>query len=342
MLEDEPTTFTFDGREYTPGNYDEQFYGNVTVRDALTHSMNVATVKLAEMIGYARVAAMARQMRLGEHIAGTPAIALGAYEMTPLDVAAGYTPFATGGTRAEPLFITEVANTQGEVLRKTNIERNAVLDPRVAFLTTSLMEDVLNRGTGGSVRRLGFTAPAAGKTGTSRDGWFAGFTSNLVCVVWIGFDDNRDLGLAGGVAAAPLWAEFMKRAVTLPRYRNPQWFASPPGIVQVEVDPESGLLATQGCPEPREEVFIEGTQPTTYCPLHGGGGAPQYETVAGQSEGPPLVAGHAAPPLIPGAPQPLPPPDTKKKNFFQKIFGIFGSGNQPPSPARSPQPEQNP
>jgi penicillin-binding protein 1B len=352
LLEDEPTTFTFDGKDYTPNNYGEEFYGNVTVRDALTHSMNVATVKLAEMIGYDRVAQMAKQMRLGPRILGTPAVALGAYEMTPLEVAAGYTAFASGGMRAEPIFVTQVASMNGEVLQKSEVERTQVLDPRVAYLTTSLMEDVLNRGTGGSVRRLGFTAPAAGKTGTSRDGWFAGFTSNLICVIWIGFDDNRDLGLAGGVAAAPLWAEFMKLAVALPRYRNPQPFPVPSGIVQVSIDPESGLLAAPGCPEPRNEVFIAGTEPTEYCTLHGGASS-ESATAPGKPpagvEPSPVISGRTpAPPLSGEPPSPAKPGETpadsaKKKSIFQKIFGIFGSGNKtPPAPEQPPQPQPNP
>ena len=342
---DEPTTFTFDGRDYTPNNYGEQFYGTVTVRDALIHSLNVATVKVAEMIGFDRVAQLAKEMSLAPHILGTPAVALGAYEMTPLEVAAGYTAFASDGTRAEPLFLREVVTTRGAMLEQTKIQRRAVLDPRVAYLVTSLMEDVLSRGTGGVVRRLGFTAPAAGKTGTSRDGWFAGFTSNLVCVVWIGFDDNRDLGLSGGASAAPLWAEFMKRAVLLPRYRNPKPFAPPEGIVQVAVDTQTGLLADSACPDTRQEVFITGTQPTQYCSSNGSAPA---ATEAGVSPfGAPAAPGYFTPrtqpfaalgpggqasaasnlnPDQPGNGQPV--QAQKKKNLMQKIFGIFGGGNK--------------
>src|ERR1700735_776297 len=223
-IEDSPTTFEFDGKEYTPDNYSAEFYGTVTVRDALMRSLNVATVKVAEMIGYQRVVQVARQMGLGNNIQATPAVALGAYEMTPIDVAAGYTAFADGGIRAEPLFIRSVVSGDGKVEETNEPTTRLVLDPRVAYLTTSLMEDVINHGTGFPVRQLGFQNPAAGKTGTSRDGWFAGYTSNLLCVVWVGFDDNRDLSLAGGAAAAPIWAEFMKRAVALPQYRNTQNF----------------------------------------------------------------------------------------------------------------------
>ena len=217
---DEPTTFNFDGNDYTPNNFGEKFYGTVTAREALIHSLNVATVKVAEMVGYDRVVTVARQMGLSQNIQATPAVALGAYEMTPIDVAAGYTAFATNGTRAEPLYIRSVVGTDGAVVEKDDPKTRPALDPRVAYLVTTLMEDVMSQGTGAVVRSLGFDAPAAGKTGTSRDGWFAGFTSNLICVIWVGFDDNRDLGLSGTAAAAPIWAEFMKRAVALPAYQE--------------------------------------------------------------------------------------------------------------------------
>ena len=177
-IDDEPTTFEFDGKEYTPNNYGEKFMGHVTVRDALTNSLNVATVKVAEMIGYGRVVQIARQMGLGTNIQPTPAVALGAYEMTPIDVAAGYTTFATVGTRAEPQFLRSVVGADGNTLEKVSPQTHPALDPRVAYLVDSILKDVLNRGTGAAVRARGFTLPAAGKTGTSRDGWFAGFTSN--------------------------------------------------------------------------------------------------------------------------------------------------------------------
>ncbi len=285
-VEDEPTTFEFDGKEYTPNNYGQDYMGTVTVREALIHSLNVATVKVAEMIGYQRVVDLARQMGLGSNIQPTPAVALGAYEMTPLDVAAGYTAFAASGVRAEPLFIRSVVSAEGDVEESNSPETHAVLDPRVAFLVTNLMEDVINHGTGYPVRAMGFTAPAAGKTGTSRDGWFAGYTSNLLCVVWVGFDDNRDLGLAGGQSAAPIWGEFMKRAVALPGFRDTQSFEPPPGVVQVAIDPQSGQLASPACPQTANEYFISGSEPTEYCgqPLAGPArllaGSPVWRSVA--------------------------------------------------------------
>ena len=267
---DEPTTFDFDGKEYTPNNYGEKFHGQVTVRDALTYSLNVATVKVAELVGYTRVTDMAHQFGLDPSIQPTPSVALGAYDMTPLEVAAGYTILANDGVRTEPMYIRNVVNAQGESLEQNSIRSRRALDPRVAYLVTSMMEDVIDRGTGASVRARGFNAPAAGKTGTSRDGWFAGYTSNLLAIVWVGFDDNRDLGLSGGNAPAPIWAEFMKRAIALPAYSNVKPFVMPEGVTKVTIDPETLALATPECPVTREEVYIHGTEPTEFCPLHGG------------------------------------------------------------------------
>jgi len=366
-VDDVPTTFDFDGKEYTPNNYGEEFYGTVTVRDALMHSLNVATVKVAEMIGYQRVVDVARQMGLGSNIQATPAVALGAYEMTPVDVAAAYTAFATNGTRAEPLFIRSVVGSDGTVEESNNPQTHAVLDPRVAFLVTSLMEDVLNHGTGVNARYVGFTAPAAGKTGSSRDGWFAGFTSNLLCVVWTGFDDNRDLGLTGSVTAAPLWGEFMKRAVLLPPYRNTQEFEPPPGVIQEVIDPDTGQLATASCPKTATEYFVSGSEPSQYCEIHGGENAQSspgswlaHLFGHGSSPAPPPPANGAASasnvpgnppnpnakPLPPGAKpgdsnQPAPVPE-KKKGLLDKIFGIFGGSNQKPPDKPKDQPQDQP
>lgn len=341
-VDDSPTTFEFDGKEYTPNNYGEEFFGTVTVRDALMHSLNVATVKVAEMIGYERVVQVARQMGLGVNIQATPAVALGAYEMTPIDVAAGYTAFAANGARAEPLFIRRVEAADGTVEEAPAPTTRMVLDPRVAFLTTSLMEDVIDHGTGYPVRAMGFTAPAAGKTGTSHDGWFAGYTSNLLCVVWVGFDDNRDLGLAGGQAAAPIWGEFMKRAVALPAYRRVQTFEPPAGIVQDMIDPQSGQLATATCPQTANEYFIMGTEPTQYCQYHGGQLAQSapgswLAHLFGKGENPPQPPPPGSSAAKPGqgqnpsensASQQAEQAD-KKKGLLDRIFGIFGGSKEP-------------
>jgi penicillin-binding protein 1B len=348
-IDDVPTTFEFDGKEYTPNNYGEKFMGRVTVRDALTNSLNVATVKVAELIGYGRVVQIARQMGLGMNIQATPAVALGAYEMTPVEVAAGYTAFANGGTRAEPEFLHKVVGADGSMLEKFTPQTHAALDPRTAYLVTSLLKDVLNRGTGAAVRARGFSLPAAGKTGTSRDGWFAGYTSNLVCVIWVGFDDNRDLGLAGGATAAPIWADFMIRATALPSYRDVKDFEMPEGVQSVLIDPESLELATPNCPATREEVYVAGSAPTQYCELHGGHsvlsstgswlshvfGGGQEKQPQTTPDGQPAPVASQKEPHAPGSKQPADAaataqPDDKKKSPLHKIFGIFGGKKKDP------------
>jgi penicillin-binding protein 1B len=357
-VDDVPTTFDFDGKEYTPDNYGQEFYGTVTVRDALIHSLNVATIKVAEMIGYDRVVNVARQMGLGNNIKATPAVALGAYEMTPVDVAAGYTAFAANGMRAEPLFIRSVVTADGKLVESTAPQSRPVLDPRVAFLTTSLMEDVINHGTGYPVRALGFNAPAAGKTGTSRDGWFAGYTSNLLCVVWVGFDDNRNLGLTGGNTAGPIWGEFMKRAVALPAYRNTQPFMPPDGVMEATVDPDTGQLATAACPKTQNEYFIEGSEPTQYCQMHGGGQTAEsgpagwLSHLFGKGDPAPPPTPANAPPNATAPANPRNPNTSgkpaesasqqeeqpeKKKGVLGKIFGIFGGGNKKSDDSKQPQ-----
>ncbi len=358
-VDDEPTTFEFDGQEYTPNNYGEKFMGHVTVREAVTNSLNVATVKVAEMIGYGRVVQIARQMGLGNNIRATPAVALGAYEMTPVDVAAGYTAFGQGGVRAEPQFVRTMISSNGTVLEKTTPETHPVLDPRVAYLVTSLLKDVLNKGTGATVRARGFALPAAGKTGTSRDGWFAGFTSNLVTVIWIGFDDNRDLGLAGGATAAPIWAEFMKKATLLPGYKGVRDFDPPEGVQAVMIDPESLELATPNCPATREEVYVAGSAPTQLCELHGGhgivsstgsflshifGGGPPKQPAEAPKTGTFPPTNGEIPATGPDG-KPVPAEATapqKKKNPLQKVFGIFGGKKKDSEKQKPPEKGESP
>jgi penicillin-binding protein 1B len=265
---DEPTTFSSNGKRYSPNNYNSEFHGTVTVREALIESMNVATVKLAEMVGYKRVAQVARQLGLGPNVQPTPLAAMGVYEMTPVDVAAAYTIFANGGARAEPRLIDRVVSPEGNASEHDMPSVHQVLDPRVAYVVTSLLEDVVNHGTAIGVRRQGFTGAAAGKTGTSGDGWFAGFTPNLVSVVWIGFDDDRDLKLSGAASATPIWTDFMKRASSLPQYQSAGGFSPPEGIKVVAIDPRTLQLATPSCPIKREEVFVVGTEPTEFCGQH--------------------------------------------------------------------------
>jgi penicillin-binding protein 1B len=341
---DEPTTFWFDGKPYEPSNFQKEYYGVVTLRKALSKSLNVPTVKVAEMVGYGSVVELARQAGMNLHIRPTPAVALGAYDVTPMEIAGAYTIFAHQGVHVRPSWIKVVRNDSGTPIYTSKPESQAVLDPRVAYLMESLLEEVLRSGTGAGVRSRGFGLPAAGKTGTSRDGWFAGFTSKLICVVWVGFDDGSELGLEGAHSALPIWTEFMKRAHQYREYRNVRSFAPPAGIVSVEVDPTSGELATPACPTVHTEVFIAGSQPVELCHLHGGGkgGASQvagWETPAqGQEAGTTATSETAAtgqaptharksvrptPPQHDAAPPPQPEKPREKKSILRRLMDVF-------------------
>ena len=221
VLPDEPTTFEFSNRTYTPRDYGEEYRGSVTVRAALTYSLNVPAVHLAEMVGYDKVRNLAVTAGFNNQLEPTPAIALGAYVATPLEVAGAYTIFADRGEYVAPRCIVAVADAEGRTVWDNPVSAHRVLDSRVSYLMVSLLESVINNGTGAGVRARGFRLPAAGKTGTSHDGWFAGFTSNLLAVVWVGYDDDRDLNITGAHSALPLWTEFMKRTTGLARLQNP-------------------------------------------------------------------------------------------------------------------------
>lgn len=275
-VDDEPETFVFNGKEYDPADDYANYAGPVTLRFALAHSLNVPAVEVAEAVGYDRVARIARAAGLS--VEATPSMALGSYEETPLDMAGAYTVFVNYGGRMKPALIRSIRDQRFKSLFEWKAERKFVIDARVAYLMESMMEEVLNSGTGAGARSRGFYLPAAGKTGSSHDGWFAGFTSRLICVVWVGFDDNRDIKLDGAHSALPIWTEFMKRAHQHPEYQNVHQFSPPSGIVTAQIDADTGELATPRCTHVRTEVFLDGTQPTAFCHLHGGGNSPVEKT----------------------------------------------------------------
>ena len=334
---DAPGTFAYGDQIYEPRNYKEEYHGDVTARYALAMSLNNATVKLAEEVGYEKVADLAKLAGITS-VKATPAMALGAYDATPMDMAAAYTVFANAGVRISPTVVNSVRNANGDIIQDFKPDTRQVLDPRVAYLMTSMMEGVMNYGTAYAVRQRGFTAPAAGKTGSSHDGWFAGYTSNLLCIVWVGYDDYSDIRLSGAQTAAPIWAEFMKKAVTFPQYSDARPFSQPSGVVDVQLDKTTNLLATPSCPETYSAAFIAGTEPSETCD-QGTGMRGFFSRVFG------LGGEKALPPPPPGA-QPGTPgtannamtedPNKKKKGFFGKIAGIFKddkpSNDPPPKP----------
>jgi penicillin-binding protein 1B len=198
-------------------------------------------------------------------------VALGAFEVTPIEMAGAYTAFANEGRRMQPHALIRVTSADGSTNKSYKYEPQDVMRPELAYLMTNLMQGVVNSGTGAGVRSRGFTLPAAGKTGTSRDGWFAGYTKDLLAIAWVGYDDNRDLNLEGSRSALPIWTEFMINAHKLypPRDSEGTSFAVPAGVEYASVDPESFQVANPSCADTFEEVFISGTVPTSYCPLHG-------------------------------------------------------------------------
>jgi len=237
------------------------------LREAFLHSLNIPTVMLAQSIGYDRVVSLARRMGLNPQILGYPSVALGAFEVTPLEIAGAYTAFANGGQRVEPHAVRSVMSHDGQALKTYQPQRQNVLSPQVAYVMTHLMEEVMNQGTAAGVRSRGFTLPAAGKTGTSRDGWFAGYTKDLLVITWVGFDDGRDLNLEGARSALPIWTEFMKKAYELYPARNPAelQFVPPSGVEVTRIDSGTLLLGDPSCGDSFFEAFIAGTAPTGSC-----------------------------------------------------------------------------
>lgn len=262
---DEPTTFTFNHQAYEPANFGEKYMGRVTVRKALMYSLNIPVIKVAEQIRFQPVVQLSRAAGISTPLQGTPSLALGSYEVPPIELAEAYTIFANEGVHVRRNWVNSIRDGANKVVFTQKPQTNRVLDERVAYIVTNMMEDVIRAGTAGSVRARGFALPAAGKTGTARDGWFAGFTSELLTVVWVGYDDYSDLDLEGSKSALPIWTEFMKRAHQLRLYKGAKPFKQPKGLVRVDIDSETGLLPGAYCTDVRSELFLEGTQPKDQC-----------------------------------------------------------------------------
>jgi penicillin-binding protein 1B len=270
LVADEPTTFKDGEEDYVPANYQDQYDGPVTLRRALAHSRNVATVKVAESVGYDRVATLWKRAEVGETARPFPSIALGVFEVTPLEMVEAYTIFTNSGA-VRPLRAVSRIVAEGAELPLRAARLRAVARPDTTFLVTHMLRSVINEGTGAGARAAGFTLDAAGKTGTTndlRDAWFIGFTPELLTAVWVGFDDNQPIGLSGSQAALPIWTAFMRRALA---GRPSLPFEAPPGVEFAGIDPDTGQLATPNCPRTFNEAFLDGTVPTTRCELHGGG-----------------------------------------------------------------------
>jgi penicillin-binding protein 1B len=265
---DEPTSWEFNQQTWTPGNYDGEFEGPVTLRRALALSRNIPTIKVAETTGYDQVAALWKRVGASTPPRPYPSIALGVFEATPFEIATAYTLFPNGGTIKPLHAISRFISSAGKDVPLKIDAPKTIARPDTTFLVTNMMRSVLNEGTGAGARAAGFTQDAAGKSGTTndlRDAWFVGFTPELLTVVWVGLDDNNPLGLSGTQAALPIWTAFMMRALG---GRTSGGFQAPDGIVYADIDRDTGKVAVPGCPRVFHESFLAGTAPTELCMLH--------------------------------------------------------------------------
>jgi penicillin-binding protein 1B len=274
VVMDEPTVFRDGENDYSPGNYQNEYDGPVTLRQALARSRNVVAIKVAEIVGYDRVADLWKKTGVGTPARPFPSIALGVFEATPVEMATAYTLFMNNGS-VRPLRAIDRLVEQGKSRELPPAATRSVARPDTTYLVTSMMRSVMNEGTGAGARAQ-FSLDAAGKSGTTndlRDAWFVGFTPELLTIVWVGFDDNQPIGLGGSQAALPIWTSFMRRALAA-RASIP--FSMPNGIVTAEIDRDTGLLATADCPRRFTEVFLAGTEPAFYCHIHGGNSVSRF------------------------------------------------------------------
>ncbi len=260
------------GTVWKPQNYDGKAHGELTMRQALSTSNNVIAVKLLDRLGVPAFVDFAADMGLTLKNSNDLSLALGTEEVTLHDLTIAYAPFANGGRQPEPRSIIRIL----EIYRKAWTENPALTSPAVcpsvAFITTSMLKDVLVTGTARGLKKFSQKYPSAGKTGTTndyRDAWFIGYTPKLVAGVWVGHDIPKPggKGFTGGAVAAPIWERFMRQALA---GKEASDFSRPDTVVSVTIDPASGKLATAACPKKNEELFLSGTEPTEYCPRHGG------------------------------------------------------------------------
>jgi penicillin-binding protein 1A len=252
---------------WRPQNFGETFHGPVTVREALSRSINIPAVKVADRIGQSTVITYARRMGIRSPLEPYLSIALGAFEVTLLELTSAVGVLATSGIRAEPISITSIETRDGRILERNQPRLSEAISAQTAYVVTSILESVVDEGTGASVRARGIRRTLAGKTGTTDeygDAWFIGYSPDLVTGVWVGFDEKRSMGEkeTGARVALPIWIDFMTGALEAIPDRS---FPEPHGIVRREICKETGLLATSHCAETRVEVFISGTEPLRFC-----------------------------------------------------------------------------
>jgi penicillin-binding protein 1A len=270
LVSDSVLRLELDGGEvWEPHNIGGEFEGTVTIRDALVRSKNVPTIRLAADVGLTNVTRIARRAGVRSDMPTVPSIAIGTAGVTALELTAAYTTFARLGTAVSPRFVTRVADADGHVIWEQEVEPREVMDSAAAFLITDMLQEAVERGTARDVRRAGFRGVTAGKTGTTDEGadaWYVGYTTSHVATVWIGFDRPRAIveDATGGRLAAPVWARVLRQHAATSSWPTPS------GIVQLRVDPGSGLVLVDGCEPahgtPQTELFVRGDEPASACP----------------------------------------------------------------------------
>lgn len=267
---DEPVTFESGAGKWAPQNYDHRFHGAVSVRAALEQSLNIPAVKIAQAVGTKRILQTAEKLGIRSPLADNLSIALGTSGVSLLEMTSAFGALAQGGLFVAPTALRAVMTSEGDPLWRHTPARRQAVSPQAAYVMTSLLKGVVERGTAAKAKGMGLRAIVAGKTGTTdgyRDAWFVGYTPDVVVGVWVGFDDEEALQLTGAQAALPMWVEFVRRIVPATSRDFPQ----PPAVVTRDIDPQSAQLATSKCPQRSAELFIEGTEPSIYCEVHGSG-----------------------------------------------------------------------
>ncbi|HEY6419681.1 MAG TPA: transglycosylase domain-containing protein [Candidatus Binataceae bacterium] len=329
VLPDEPMSFN----GWTPANYERTYQPQVSVVEALYESLNVPTAWVGNQLGPGAIVKTAHELGINEDLPAVLPISIGADETTLLELTGAYQVFASEGMKAPPYPIESVVDGKGHLIYQHQDLSERMIRPAVAYLITGALKAVIKYGTGASAGRMGIDFPAAGKTGTTqdyKDGYFIGYTPEIVCGVWVGFDEPQSLGMPGAEAALPAWVSLMNDSAP----DDPQDFPEPSGITMASIDPASGGLATQYCPRQIELPFLLGTQPTQLCQLHGGGllaAAPAAVTPGAMAPG----ATMGAPPAVAMTP-PASPSSTSSPSVFGGVASFFGKLFSRPPPTPTP------
>jgi membrane peptidoglycan carboxypeptidase len=315
MLPDRPMSFN----GWTPVDYERSYRGTVTAVEALADSLNIPTAYLGSLVGTGQMIKTAHDLGINEALPNHLPIALGAGDMTLLELTSAYQVFADAGTANPSYGLEAVIDGQGNPVYQHRPAPRSVITPPVAYLVTGALREVMKFGTAARSKALGVDFPAAGKTGTTEDyhdAYFIGYTPELVCGTWVGFDNPSTIGLTGAQAALPAWSSFMKDAV---RDSSPD-FAVPAGVDMATIDPDTGGLATPACPRRVTVPFLPGTQPHHMCALHGG-----LAGLGTASAGSPPLAPSSGASVVPSPPMASAAPVSAGENVLNKVAGFFGA-----------------